>query len=732
MVAIIIFTVLLTIGSVNAENITATNNATDVLEESPDNSLSDFDENPVNSFSDLDEEIWNSQPNSVLNLTESYKFNSSSDEQSFSDGVTISKNLTIVGKNNACIDGNGSSRLLVISANCNVVLKNLTFKNGYSSSSGAGILLKHNATLVVDNCVFENNTVYNSNGGAIGCLSGTNVDVRNSRFVNNTSIRVSDKEWENDKCGMGSAICVTIDSVLNLYKSAFISNNAYLATILVVTYDDIKVKLSKLFAKECLFENNTSNSSGVIYLDELGYGEILDSTFRNNVVTDAGAALILDASNYALVKNCLFDSNVGVKGGAIHIKVFDYSYLSNVSIIGCNFTKNRASVYGGAISAKYANATITNCRFTDNTADTNGGAIYTKLGVLRITNAYFENNKAENGGAIYLKDDGSSVQYSSFDKNVASLKGGAIYSKSENILSSNCKFTKNTAQKGVNVYGVFWAQVTQTSSYFSNVRLSIKLTSPWVDLLSQNIKLRFKGASNYKTDWIKTGSNGVLNLKVPLNLKVGKYSLEISMDSGVCYVNPITINVVKAPSKATVKKVTVPYNSGKTLKVSVKNSKTKTPVENAKLTVKAYTGKKHSTYTITTDKKGVAKFDTSRLSVGKHKIVISAADKSVKLSKVQSSVNVKKASAKISAPKKVKKSSGLVATVKTKVGGKPIKEKFEVKITGKSSKTLKAKSNSKGILKISTKKFPKGKYKISFTLKNQNYNINKKISVRVK
>lgn len=684
----------------------------------------------VNTFADLNDKLVNGSDTVVLN--ESYRFNSTSDA-SLMDGVKIKRNMTLVGTQNAYIDGSNEARCLYIDSNCSVTLKNLIFRNGFSLNDGAGVYLGKNSTLRIYDCTFENNKVYNSNGGALLCHEGTDTEIHNSIFFNNTSIRESDLEWKQYKKGMGSAICVGIGSDIRLFNTILKNNTGYLTTILVVSYNDVNYRLSRLFIRNCTFENNTSFSSGVIYLDELGWGEILDSVFRNNVVTNTGSALILDASISALVKNCLFDGNSGIKGGAIHIKVFDYSYMSNVSIVDCNFTKNKASVYGGAISAKYALAKILNCSFLDNIAETYGGAIYAKLSELNISDSYFNNNSAQYGGAVCFRNETISVINSTFVENTASIKGGAIFSKIENVSSSNCSYGGNAAPVGLDVYGVFFASVVKSVPYYGGVEFTIKIISPWNMPLSQNVKLRLKGSKSYKTDWIKTDSNGMLKVNAPSKFEVGPYSLTLSLDSGVCYSSP-TVNIVRAPVVLKFKKIKTTYDSGKKLKIQAINKITNKPVPKAKLTIKVFTGKRYSTYNIVCDENGNAEFDTSKLSVGKHGITITSNDKNIQLSKVKSEIKIKRADAKVISPKSIKRGLKLKVTVKNKISGNPIvKTTFKVKIyTGKYYRTADAKTNSKGILKIKTKNLSKGKHKITVKLKDDNYNINKKFKVKVK
>ena len=51
---------------------------------------------------------------------------------------------------------------------------------------------------------------------------------------------------------------------------------------------------------------------------------------------------------------------------------------------------------------------------------------------------------------------------------------------------------------------------------------------------------------------------------------------------------------------------------------------------------------------------------------------------------------------------------------------------------GKTLKTMKVKTNSKGVLKISTKGLAKKSYKCIISLKNDNYNVKNKFSFKIK
>ena len=168
-------------------------------------------------FSDLSYQINAIEADEALNLDKNYKFREI-DDGNYVDGVTVSKDLTIKG-NNKVIDGNCKARALYIRSDCKVSIEDVTFKNCYSESGGAAIYLCKNSNLILKNCVFTNNKVYNANGGVLTAQSSTNIDVHNCIFTNNKAIRQSNLEWNKFKKGMGSVFCIGVDSKLNLYDS---------------------------------------------------------------------------------------------------------------------------------------------------------------------------------------------------------------------------------------------------------------------------------------------------------------------------------------------------------------------------------------------------------------------------------------------------------------------------------------------------------------------------------
>ena len=171
-------------------------------------------------------------------------------------------------------------------------------------------------------------------------------------------------------------------------------------------------------------------------------------------------------------------------------------------------------------------------------------------------------------------------------------------------------------------------------------------------------------------------------------------------------------------------KLSTTYGSGKYFKVKATDSKTKKPAGNVKMILKVYTGKKYKKVSLTTDSNGVAKYSASKLSIGKHKIIVKAADTKKYSSKVKTStVKISKAKLKISAPKITsiyKQNKKFKVTVKNRESNNAMKGiKVLMKVFTKNKyKKYSLKTNKNGVVSISTKNLKKGSHKVTVNVKS--------------
>ena len=129
---------------------------------------------------------------------------------------------------------------------------------------------------------------------------------------------------------------------------------------------------------------------------------------------------------------------------------------------------------------------------------------------------------------------------------------------------------------------------------------------------------------------LASNSNGIVYLKGVSSRNVGYYYPVFKSTNQYLDGFELSFAVKKAPTSVKAPKVTNKYKKSKYFKVTVKSYKK--PVKSLKLKVKVYTGKKYKTYTIKTNKNGIAKLNTKKLKVGKHKVVISSGNSNYKLS----------------------------------------------------------------------------------------------------
>lgn len=203
--------------------------------------------------------------------------------------------------------------------------------------------------------------------------------------------------------------------------------------------------------------------------------------------------------------------------------------------------------------------------------------------------------------------------------------GDTIYQSSS--LNSTLKIIKAPAKISVSKF------VTQ---YKSGKQFKIKLTNEKTGKPLTGIKLSVKvfTGNKYKTYYVITNSNGVAYLKAS-TLSVGSHNVEINaVNSGVS-ANKVKTSIVitKAKTIVSAPKVTNKYHANKYFNVKVINKNTKKAIPSLVLKLKVATGKTCKVYSIKTNAKGIASFNTKNLKLGSHKVSISSLNKNYSVAK---------------------------------------------------------------------------------------------------
>lgn len=170
-------------------------------------------------------------------------------------------------------------------------------------------------------------------------------------------------------------------------------------------------------------------------------------------------------------------------------------------------------------------------------------------------------------------------------------------------------------------------------------------------------------------------------------------------------------------------KVSTTYGSGKYLIVKAIDAKTKKPVNNLKINLKFYTGKKYKIITKKTNASGVVKCSVSTLSIGSHKVIVKLKSTKIKSKSIKTYVKISKAKITISAPKTTNyfnESKKFNITIKNKESKKVMKNiKVNVKVyTGKKYKSYSLKTNKYGVVSFNTKSLSKGTHKVTVNVKS--------------
>lgn len=151
------------------------------------------------------------------------------------------------------------------------------------------------------------------------------------------------------------------------------------------------------------------------------------------------------------------------------------------------------------------------------------------------------------------------------------------------------------------------------------------------------VKLRVYTGKSFKNYYGTTDNNGVALIQIS-NLALGKHTVKIY--AGDALKGSSSIKITKSSTKVYAPAQTVKHEKSNYYKIKVVDSHGNL-VKKVTLKLKVYTGKKSKTYTIKTNKNGVAKYQTKSLKLGTHKITIKSNSKKYKISKT-SKIIVKK------------------------------------------------------------------------------------------
>ena len=443
-------------------------------------------------------------------------------DSSFSEGITISKPLTIDGQGHV-IDASNLARIFKVNS-YGVTLKNIRLinananlpdENRYFDDSSYGVTCSYYAPipnkdggaiysydyLSVINSTFLNNHAFN--GGAIYVSS--NLHVENSTFTDNSAgddggaiyslydVSLKNSNFtDNRAVDVGAAVHTTsnLEASNSIFKNnynfeisasefinngnTFIDDDEYMALFVNATKTGGIVTLNRNYIASGTVLITASN----VVIDGRGYtidakhktslfnisGDnviIKNLNFVNGSSINNGGAILVSSSTITIA-NSTFANCIAQMGGVI------YGNMTNINVINSTFTNNTVNDFayndlalGGAICTDKGTISISDSTFIGNSAF-DGGAVRADYGFISVINSYFENNSASvYGGGALSSGIGANVTDSIFRTNRASRYGGAVFCYEEAKTSIiNSIFENNTSYHyGGAVSAAAWTEI---------------------------------------------------------------------------------------------------------------------------------------------------------------------------------------------------------------------------------------------------------------------------------
>ena len=273
----------------------------------------------------------------------------------------------------------------------------------------------------------------------------------NSSIVNCTFQNNFSWQWLDEHSDEGSAI-VTLNSTLTLTGCMIQNNGGYHRGALVVVSSILTLTRcmiqsndgGALFANdsiltftENIFQNNTAEIGGALFIHESNILILTHNTFQNNSATYAGGSLYVQANNTLVLTENVFENNLAKFAGRL------FAVYNNINIFAENMFQNNlastsASGYGGALLVFQENTVIlTKNTFQKNFADYGSVLHVNTNNSLNLTGNTFQDNSANISGGVLLAVTNNALILTgnTFQNNSANKSGGVLYVHTNNNLT---------------------------------------------------------------------------------------------------------------------------------------------------------------------------------------------------------------------------------------------------------------------------------------------------------
>lgn len=260
--------------------------------------------------------------------------------------------------------------------------------NGNSASSGGGLYCVFGASPTVLDCLFKENLAYAYHGGGMFCSDRSTPTVSRCDFVLNDAERNG-----------GGIYCE--DSSPEISSCTF-QGNEVLVSMINFGGGGIALVRSAPTVLECEFASNYAARGGGVNCRDNSHPSILNSVFTTNTA-NAGAGVYCVENSMAQLQGDWLEGGVAISGGGL------YADEANPWVTDCIFYGNVATgtyeTYGGgAIHLYKAVVSISSTAFIGNVG-VRGGAVHVReAAAVSLSEATFAENSADYGSALYNRE----------------------------------------------------------------------------------------------------------------------------------------------------------------------------------------------------------------------------------------------------------------------------------------------------------------------------------------
>ncbi|WP_407391940.1 hypothetical protein [Methanobrevibacter sp.] len=604
-------------------------------------------ENSTDSNDDLEILINNADENDNIQLDEK-TYDIVPKEQSNETHILINKSLTFEGINGkTTIDGKNNTLYL----DCEEPKKDdgniiyIGWRDGYNVKDTGKTLAFKDITFKDINMitwhemVFNNCTFINANY--------TNYELNNSFddcIFNNTQLESCVLYGSSVSRGFNISECVFYNSVL---KSKSIYTSTYIALIGGSRFEIINY-LNLINSK--LYDSKMELSSNKIVIAE---SELKDTDlyFYSNLIGIENCELYnpnieLGMSKMAVDNSTINNSNIQTYAG--YFSLGSTVYLKESILNNTNITMLPNSIYSQKSIFTSIDSTIENAEIntTDTIVSLDNSELKNAQMLLFFSDLALNNSTFYDSGSLedIIKTKNYTEKHFVYEEEpttVPCLVKTNYTSTNTYLVNSTGKYLINDEDIEIDTLNEIIVSNKKVYNYGDKLIIELKdyKGNPVADETLYILDLH-----SYDTHEVKTNKKGIATYKLKVT---GKRSFDISYKTpGFTYRDiehgmTVDLKIKKIKTTVKAKKVNNKFKKSKYFKVSVKNKVTKKAISNVKVKIKVYTGKKYKTFTVKTNKKGIAKLNTKSLKIGKHKVAISSGNKNIKIS-AKSVIKIKK------------------------------------------------------------------------------------------